>query len=365
LFVICVWLHRWSGLVATPFFVLLCLTGSILIFHDEIDHLLGTQAPPADVTGPSLSLETLARSAVADLPNHRPISIFLDDEQSDRAFVRVGKMGFSALKEGTTVLIDRHSGNHLAFHYGRGTLTGFVFDLHANWLAGVPGELFGGAIALLVLVCLVTGLVVYAPYLRRQWLGTIRWNRSPRIVHLDLHNLLGAVVLGWALLVATTGLCLASGSLLVSLWKETDLRSLGAPQTPPSLTPVSVDRATAAAEALLPDRIMRFVVFPNTDFSSPEHYTIYMYGGHRYDEKLFTVVLVEAATGKVTAVRGLPLYLKFVVFSQPLHFGDYGGLTLKLFWLASVAGTLFITGNGAYLWWLRYRRTGHAAVSRA
>ena len=35
------WLHRWSSLVATPFFLALCVTGTILIFHHEIEGLLG------------------------------------------------------------------------------------------------------------------------------------------------------------------------------------------------------------------------------------------------------------------------------------------------------------------------------------
>lgn len=53
--------------------------------------------------------------------------------------------------------------------------------------------------------------------------------------------------------------------------------------------------------------------------------------------------------------RPLPLYLKLVVLSGPLQFGDYGGLALKIFWLASAWATLFITGNGAWLWWRRRR----------
>src|SRR6184192_762071 len=35
------WLHRWSSLIATPFFLILCITGTVLIFHEEIDRALG------------------------------------------------------------------------------------------------------------------------------------------------------------------------------------------------------------------------------------------------------------------------------------------------------------------------------------
>jgi uncharacterized iron-regulated membrane protein len=52
--------------------------------------------------------------------------------------------------------------------------------------------------------------------------------------------------------------------------------------------------------------------------------------------------------------------MKTIVISQPLHFGDYGGLALKLLWTASAWLTLFITANGAWLWWKR-RRSRRAA----
>ena len=36
------WLHRWSSLIATLPFLILCLTGAVLIFHEEIDAWLET-----------------------------------------------------------------------------------------------------------------------------------------------------------------------------------------------------------------------------------------------------------------------------------------------------------------------------------
>lgn len=34
------WIHRWVSLVIALPFAILCLTGLILIFHEEVDHLL-------------------------------------------------------------------------------------------------------------------------------------------------------------------------------------------------------------------------------------------------------------------------------------------------------------------------------------
>ncbi|HJR33030.1 MAG TPA: PepSY domain-containing protein, partial [Pseudomonas sp.] len=75
--------HTWTSLICTVFLLLLALTGLPLIFHHEIDHLLG-DAPevkemPADT--PHLNLQQLVEAA----EKHRPGEViqyfgFEDDE---------------------------------------------------------------------------------------------------------------------------------------------------------------------------------------------------------------------------------------------------------------------------------------------
>lgn len=46
-------LHRWTSLIATLPFLVLCLTGSVLIFHDEIDQAMGVVPGAATVQAAS------------------------------------------------------------------------------------------------------------------------------------------------------------------------------------------------------------------------------------------------------------------------------------------------------------------------
>jgi uncharacterized iron-regulated membrane protein len=72
---------------------------------------------------------------------------------------------------------------------------------------------------------------------------------------------------------------------------------------------------------------------------------------------MFRIAMVEADTGRVADTRGLPPYLQIIQLSQPLHFGDYGGIALKILWVLCSWLALFITGNGAWLWFNRRRRS--------
>jgi uncharacterized iron-regulated membrane protein len=40
--------------------------------------------------------------------------------------------------------------------------------------------------------------------------------------------------------------------------------------------------------------------------------------------------LIDASNGQLTDSRELPWYVKSLLLSQPLHFGDYGGMPLKI-----------------------------------
>jgi uncharacterized iron-regulated membrane protein len=67
-------------------------------------------------------------------------------------------------------------------------------------------------------------------------------------------------------------------------------------------------------------------------------------------------VLLDGETGELVDNRQLPLYLKLLFLSQPLHFGDYAGLPLKIIWALLDVITIAVIGSGFYLWMARRTR---------
>ena len=61
-------------------------------------------------------------------------------------------------------------------------------------------------------------------------------------------------------------------------------------------------------------------------------------------------MLVDARTAQVTAAPQLPWYLTALLVSQPLHFGDYGGMPMKILWALLDIATIVVLGSGLYLW---------------
>ena len=67
---------------------------------------------------------------------------------------------------------------------------------------------------------------------------------------------------------------------------------------------------------------------------------------------------------QVTDSRELPWYMTALLVSQPLHFGDYGGMPMKMLWALLDIVTIVVLGSGLYLWWTRRRTANEGAMPR-
>jgi uncharacterized iron-regulated membrane protein len=99
-----------------------------------------------------------------------------------------------------------------------------------------------------------------------------------------------------------------------------------------------------------PGMKLSFIAFPGTSFSSPHHNTFFLRGSEPFTSKLLQPVLVDAKTTEVTAAPKMPWYLTALLVSQPLHFGDYGGMPMQILWALLDIATIIVLGSGLYLW---------------
>lgn len=353
--------HTWTSLICTLFLLLLAITGLPLIFHHELEHLLG-EAPelremPADT--PRLDLQQL----VAAAERHRPEEVvqYLGWEVDEPAGV-VAIMAATADTEPNSsyaFMLDARTGEALEMPAANGGLMMFFLRMHVDMFAGLPGKLLLAFMGLLFVVAIVSGVVLYAPFMRRLEFAQVRHDRASRTRWLDLHNLIGIVTLSWALVVGITGVVSACADLLIEVWRAESLNALLEPyRDAPPLTeraPASqlLKIAVHAAPGMQPD----FIAFPGTRFSSEHHYAVFMNGSSHLTSHLFTPVLIDAQTLEVTAVDSRPWYMDALGLSQPLHFGDYGGRPMQILWAVLDMLTIVVLGSGLYLWWVRRRGT--------
>ena len=349
------WLHKWSSIVCTVFMLLLCLTGLPLIFHHELGHLLGTEveAPPMPVGTPRVSLDHVLEVARAQHPERVVQFVSQPEDSEDLWFVTMTPTP-APTDDFRSVAVDARTGDILAQPRFDEGFMWVMFKLHVDLFAGLPGKLFLGLMGLLLLLAIVSGVVLYGPFMRKLSFGTVRRERRTRLKWLDLHNLLGIVTLVWLFVVGATGMINTWADLLVKYWQYDQLSGLLAPyQGQPTVAVAergSVQRSLEVAQREAPDTRLSFIAFPGTAFSSPHHHTVFLRGNEPFTSRLLQPVLVDAKTTEITAAPRLPWYLTALLVSQPLHFGDYGGRAMQIVWALLDIATIIVLGSGLYLW---------------
>jgi uncharacterized iron-regulated membrane protein len=360
------WIHKWSSLVCTVFMLLLCLTGLPLIYHHEIGQLLGNEveapAMQAGSTPPRADLDRVIAAGKARYPNK--VMMYMSQEADEPAlwFLTMGARPDDP--KFVSIAIDARTARYVAEPpIEGGAVMAFLFHLHVDLFAGVAGKLFLGFMGLLLLLAVVSGVVLYAPFMRKLEFGDVRHGRTARLKWLDLHNLLGIVTLVWTLVVGATGVVNTLADVLLQYWQATEIAAMVKPYEgqAPSKQLASMEQSVAHARAAQPGMKVAFIAFPGTPFASPHHYGVYMRGDQALTARLYKPVLVDAGSGQVTDQRTLPWYLTALLLSQPLHFGDYGGAGMQFLWALLDLATIAVLGSGLYLWLKR----GRAARAKA
>jgi uncharacterized iron-regulated membrane protein len=352
-------IHRWSSLACTLLLLLLCLTGLPLIFHDEIDGLVEEKvsAPRLEGKAEVALLHRIVESALARYPGEFPQYVFWPLDEPDLVHVGLAPVTNPQPGQIHRLVIDARTAQILSEPAPNRGAMQFVLKLHSELLSGTAGTLILAVAGVLFVVSLVSGAAIYVPFARKLEFGAARTERTLRTRWLNLHNLLGIVTVTWAAVVGATGVVNTLEKPLFGVWRAEELPKLLAPYAgkppPPALS--AIDDAVTAAKKASPGMRITSVLFPYSRFNSPRHYLIWTKGSSALDGHLFTAVMVDAESGRLSAILALPWYLRALEMSRPLHFGDYGGPPLKIIWALLDIVTIIVLGSGVYLFVARSR----------
>ncbi|MCF2489345.1 PepSY domain-containing protein [Dyadobacter sp. CY347] len=355
-------IHKWTSLICTAFLLMLCITGLPLIFHEEIEELEGKphMAKQVPAGTPKASLDNLAESALAHYPKKVIRYVYWDEhEQNTTAFSLSDSINADP-NNYTTVIVDDHTAEVLETpNYQEGFMY-IMFQMHVDMFMGIGGKLFLGVMGLLFIAAIVSGIMLYGPIMKRFDFGMIRTERSTRLKWLDLHNLLGVVTIVWGVVVGFTGVINTASEIVLGLWQAGQLSEMTAPYKnagPLTGKLSSVDQAVTLTKQAAPGMEPSLIAYPGTPFSSKHHYAVFVKGNTPLTKRIIKPALIDAKKGVLTDLRDMPWFVNALFISQPLHFGDYGGLPLKIIWALFDIATIVILGSGLYLWFARNKAT--------
>lgn len=360
------WIHKWTSLVCTVFLLVVCLTGLPLIFNDEIEDLFADELPLSNVgaSTPNASFDELAKVALSLYPSQAIIWMGVDDDEPKVKIVIAPSLAaFNADSRVAHILILDERTSAVLRQTKSGSKEGpsllnLILRLHKDLFMGLPGEMFMACMALLFVTAVISGVIVYGPFMRKTEFGTVR-NNTARLRYLDLHNMIGIIVFAWLMVVGVTGFINELVTPLFAFWQDTAVNAMLEPykgyEVPSQSELTSPQAAIDTALAARPGMRVHTIIFPGVGFGTPYHYLIWTKGNQPLTARLFDPVLVNASTGNLDGVLRMPWYLRALQISVPLHYGDYGGLPLKTIWALFDVLMIAVLLTGIYLWAMRWR----------
>jgi len=378
-------IHRYTGLVTLAFLVVASITGCILVFRGPIDHALNRDLfdAPSSATSPEATVAAVTRWSVAH-PTLRVLSFPLMPGEGRAIPLSVAPKAGQPAPGYDEVFIDPLTGGTIGARaaeagIGRRHFIKGVADLHFELVAGTPGRLLLGVVAIAWLLSSLAGFYLTLPERKpiwRNWKRTWQFRRSspmPRLL-LDLHRSTALWLFPFLLLLAATSAALnffgeAYAPSVTRLWPlEHDLFDNDPPERGPADPRLGFAQGLQAAQAHakktgLAWQPATMLYLPDWNFYGVKFSP---HGVLDYSKLGPVDYYVDGDTGAYrhqVDPYSDSMGLKAIRVVYPLHSGEIFGIaTVALVFILGLV-TLLQALTGLYIWWKK--RTSRVATRRA
>lgn len=321
--------HLYTGLFAGLLLVVVGLSGSVLVFREELEALAYPQLVVSNGAGERVAVEAVVQTVQHAYPAERPFAIRMPRAPHETYLVKLN--GAHDL----VVYVDPYSGRILGAHRQRESVLGWLSLVHTELLAGEAGETVVGLGGLLLLGLCATGLVVWWPRNGKLSQGfKVQWSARWKRLNFDLHRATGVYASLFLAITAATGAAFVFNETAVDL---VDAATGSAPRPPaPRLEPVDADVAGRALDALLREAD-RALPVPTTWISLPQAARAPLVVRKKRPDEAHpngrNFVYLDPRTGAVLQVerdRFAPRGTRVFNLFYPLHVGAIAGTPTRI-----------------------------------
>jgi len=359
--------HSYLALIAMLPLIVICITGSILVFKVEIDTVLMPNKMQVNVLPdtPRLGLDTLFNNVKNQFPNYEigTWEIF-DDIKHNQARTDTAYIIRHQDNIWKKVYLNQYTGLILSEPVDLDhDLTDWLLDLHYQLLLATKGAFVGFVIALIFLFLAISGIVLY----RQFWFKffTLRFKKAKQIFFSDLHKMIGIASSPVLLILAFTG-AYWNASVVIHEVSEHIIEEPVIMNAPFHNQNLSIEKLKNTSSELIHSFTATYLVLP---FEPNLDITFYgvVDSPNPLHSEYGSLVTFNKESGDLTISQdirqtdGLTVTLDSF---RKLHFGYFAGLTSKIIWCILGLSPVFLSFTGFYLYWQRNRRKKAAKHKR-
>ena len=350
--------HLWLGLGSGIILFLVCLSGTILAFEEEIKSFFSEEII-IEATSQKATIESLTQTLKAS--NNGFVTGVSIPSTTQEPYVFSVKKDLKE-RRGSQVLVNPYTASiHKVEKTNADTFLLTMFKLHRWLLLDTNiGRPIVGIATIIFLMLAVSGIVLWFPK-KVKWKNLkqgfkIKTKANWKRLNHDLHNTLGFYACIFILIMGITGLCWSFESYKKGLGNiigaEIFNRSTPEFETNKTLKnkTVSIDEAIGIANIILNYNGELSVSFPN----KKNKYYVFRKANDANWSPVTTDNLYMDTSGTIMAVERFkekPLNVKIASLIRPIHTGEIFGMFSKIIYFLTclIATSLPITGTIIWL----------------
>lgn len=303
--------HLWTGIGLGLYVLVISVTGSALVYRNELYKAYTAEPRKVPVAGKRLTKAELTAAAERVYPGYSTAYVW-ESKNRDEAT----EIWLSRGERKKQRLFDPYTGQDLGESIPRVIQTlKWTADLHTSLLLGDTGEVVNGAGGFFLTLLCLTGMVIWWPGVK-QWkrsLG-VQWSANRKRLNWDLHSAFGFWTVSIVFIFGITG-----AYLVFTMPFQRFIHFFA---------PLNVYRIPDELSLAAPSPQGRFVAVADEGPAAP----------------------------KRARRRAPPPYSlgdKIVRWASWLHFGNFAGWKTKALWTALGLIPPFLFVTGAIMWWNR------------
>lgn len=341
--------------------LLICLTGSILVFKHEIDSMLmPTKVRVNQVAESRLNLDVLEQTVKTELPNVEIVGWVLFEDKGRADVVYTIERGTS---DWQYILLDPYTGQILAqpvstTHY----LTDWLLELHYTLLLDHAGLVLSAVIAIIMCLLGISGVIIYRKFWKHFF--TLRWNRRLNVFFTDLHKMTGIISTPILLILGITG---GYWNITHFYYEEFVEEHHDHHVMTEQLYPeeLSIQGLVDDAQTRISDFTPTYISFPYEPERGLAVWGDVPTANILISEFSSTVFYSDAGEYKSTSdIREASTGAVLVDTFRRLHYGNFGGLIVKVIWCVIGLTPIIFTVTGLTVWYSRKKKRSHSKRKR-
>ncbi len=344
------WIHSIAGLLSGLFIFLLSLSGTALVFHEDIDQFQQTHISQSGAY--ILPVDSSYDHLQKQYP-HAQISSCSLPENAAEAFI------FSiydpSYKNGTAALQVFLHPQTAGVLQTRGSkdiqnnFMGWLSVFHNSFQLGKTGEWMLGVFSLVFLISIITGIMLY-----RKNIGAVLTFKKAAFKKGNFHQIIGTWALLFNLMIAVTGFWMQRYVFKKEFYSSTNYTSILRPSPPLFF---HFDSAYAGVKKQYPDFTARVIYFAQSGKGRTAVYGNNSTNSFIHSKEFADAIFLDS-TGKIVKkafVNEIPAADRYDIINSQVHFGKYGGWPVKILYgfLGLAGGLLSITG---FLLWYKRKK---------